>query len=63
MKVAGIRINDNSKIYYFDCNGFNLKVNSTVIVETEKGLQYGVVSKVLDDFDDYNVNNLKKLFV
>ncbi len=50
MKVVGIKLNDYGKVYYFDADGVNVNIDSTVIVETEKGLQYGtVVSFVSDD--------------
>lgn len=50
MKVVGIRLNDETKIYFFDANGLDLNVSQTVIVETEKGLQYGeVVNFVLEE--------------
>lgn len=42
--VVGIKLNDNGKTYYFNSNGFNLNVGDDVIVETEKGLQYGNVA-------------------
>ncbi len=41
--IVGIRLNDNGKTYYFNSNGFNLKNGDNVIVETEKGLQFGEV--------------------
>ena len=41
--VVGIKLSDNGKIYYFNSNGFRLKDGDNVIVETEKGLQYGEV--------------------
>lgn len=44
MNIVGIKFNDNSRIYYFDSNGLNLKKNLTVIVETEKGQQFGKVT-------------------
>ena len=50
MNVYAVKFNENSKVYYF--NGHNLKINKNVcvIVETEKGLQYGkVVSKVTEE--------------
>ena len=42
--VVGIKLGDNGKTYYFNANGFNLKVGDNVIVETEKGLQFGNVA-------------------
>ena len=49
MKVVGVKLSDNGKIYYFDASDVNTKVDDTVIVETEKGLQYGVVVKLVDE--------------
>ena len=51
MEVVGVKLGDNSKIYYFDTNDFELKEKDTVIVETEKGLQYGEVVKLIDQND------------
>ena len=47
--IVGIRLNDNGKTYYFNSNGFNLNVDDNVIVETEKGLQFGIVVDTLID--------------
>lgn len=43
MKIVGIKINDVGKVYYFDSNGLDLKINLTVIVDTDRGLQFGKV--------------------
>ena len=49
MKIVNVRINnDFGKTLYFDCNDFNLKKNLTVIVNTEKGLEFGTVLDFLD---------------
>lgn len=55
MKVVGVKINDNGKVLYFDSNGLNLKINLTVIVNTDKGLQFAKVVEFLEDndFDKY----------
>ena len=42
--VVGVKLNDVGKNYYFNSNGFNLHEGDNVIVETEKGLQFGVVA-------------------
>ena len=47
--IVGVRLNDNGKEYYFDSSLVNVHENSTVIVETEKGLQYGTVSRIIPD--------------
>lgn len=49
MKLVGVRLNDNGKIYYFDDNELNLVISDKVIVETEKGLQYGIVICFVSD--------------
>ena len=41
--VAGIVLNDHGKTYFFSCNDLDLKKGMNVIVETEKGMQYGQV--------------------
>lgn len=43
MKLVGVKINDIGKPSSFDVNGLNLKKNLTVIVDTDKGLQFGKV--------------------
>ena len=45
VKVAGIRFFDKGRMYYFNKNNLNLKESQEVIVETERGLQYGFVYK------------------
>lgn len=51
MNIVGVKLGNNSKIYYFDAAGVNVHENSTVIVETEKGLQYGIVTKFIPEED------------
>ena len=43
IEVVGISFIYTNKVYYFSPNSLNLKENVTVIVETEKGLQFGKV--------------------
>ena len=43
----GVTFKNDGKVYYFKAEEFTCPINVTVIVETEKGLQFGkVVSKV-----------------
>lgn len=39
--VVGVIFLGSNKIYYFDPNKINLNINQDVIVETEKGIQFG----------------------
>ena len=48
--IVGIRLTENGKTYYFNSNGFHLNDGDNVIVETEKGQQFGeVVTTSVDD--------------
>ena len=47
--IVGVKLTENGKVYFFDSNDFRLKIDDNVIVETEKGLQFGVVSKILEE--------------
>jgi len=40
-KVIGVSFDNNKRVYYFSPNKLNLKENQEVIVQTERGLQYG----------------------
>ena len=51
MGIVGVKLVNNAKVYYFDANGVNVHENSTVIVETEKGLQYGTVVREVAEKD------------
>ena len=57
MMVVGIKLSDNGKTYYFNSNGYNLNNGDNVIVETEKGLQYGEV--VVREVEEVKNNNLE----
>lgn len=54
MKVYNVCFRENSKGYYFKSNQYIFD-NVNVIVETEKGLQYGKILNSVDNknFDDY----------
>lgn len=56
MKVVGVKVNGSNKIVYYNDNDLNLKINLTVIVNTDRGLQFGTVIEFFDDdnFDKYN---------
>lgn len=42
-EVVGIKFDSSNRMYYFETNSFDLKKSDKVIVETEKGLQFGMV--------------------
>lgn len=43
INVVGVVFKKYGKKYYFDCHNLKLKKNITVIVETERGIQFGTV--------------------
>ena len=55
MKIVGVKFNNDTKVYYFNPNGLSLKVNLTVIVNTEKGIRFG---KIVDIKESDNVDSL-----
>ena len=52
MKIVSVKINDFGKNFYYDCNGLNLKKNLTVIVTTDRGLEFGTVVDFINVDDD-----------
>jgi len=55
MKVFSVIFKENGKGYYF--NGEDIyNINDTVIVETEKGLQYGKINGIIEESSDSEKN-------
>ena len=56
MKIVGVKINDFGKVLYYNSNGLNLKMNLTVIVKDDKGVQFAKVVDILDvdNISDYD---------
>lgn len=53
VKVVGIKFKDNNRIYYFSPNALKIKIDDYVIVETERGLQYGkAVTEIIEENED-----------
>ncbi len=61
-EVIGVRFKEVGKVYYFDPDGKELKLNDTVIVETSRGVECGVIAIANKEVaDDEIVHPLKKL--
>ncbi len=43
-EIVGVRFKETGKIYYFDPKGIVLRENDHVIVETARGIEYGIVA-------------------
>lgn len=62
IKVVGISFGEEKKIYYFDPRNYDLKRNVTVIVDTERGLQFGKVELPTFEIDEQKIKRpLKKV--
>ena len=61
MKVVGVKLNEVGKTYYFDASDVEVEVDNAVIVETEKGLQYGKVVSFIKDRDISDKIDYKKV--
>lgn len=61
MKLYSVIFKSNGKGYYFNGND-NLKINDYVVVETEKGLQYGQINDIIDeDANEQKYKNIIRL--
>jgi len=56
IEVVGVSLAENGKIYYFSPNSLKLKPNITVIVETERGIQFGKIETEIKKMEE---NKLK----
>lgn len=52
IEVVGITFEEKGRMYYFSPNNLKLKNNITVIVETEKGEQFGKVTKEIFSIEE-----------
>lgn len=44
VNVIGVKFRDGGKVYFFNPGNFELKTNDYVIVETARGMEFGIVS-------------------
>lgn len=61
MKIVGVKINNYNKVLYYNDNDLNLKINLTVIVNTDRGLEFGVVTSFSDDTDFEKYDNIVRI--
>lgn len=61
--VIGVSFKEKGKVYYFLPNNLNLRENITVIVETERGLQFGKVVEVNKKIDANKIKGELKSIV
>ncbi|HPE14828.1 MAG TPA: stage 0 sporulation family protein [Bacilli bacterium] len=56
-KVLGINFSNSNKIYYFEINKEAIEKGNNVIVETEKGLQFGSVATGIIEVDETKLSS------
>lgn len=61
MEIVAVRINNKGKVYYFKNENLKLRKNCTVIVDTERDLQYGQVVDFVSEDKIKNCTELKKI--
>ena len=62
VRVAGIRFKKAGKVYYFDPDGIELKKDDNVIVETARGLEFGLMTEDIKEVPEKDiVPPLKKI--
>lgn len=55
VKVVGISFKEKGQIYFFNPNGISIKKNDNVIVETERGKQYGQAMTDIIEVEDKKI--------
>jgi cell fate regulator YaaT (PSP1 superfamily) len=55
VNIAGVRFKKAGKIYYFDPAGFPVQAGTSVIVETARGLEYGVVAEDVKEVSEKEI--------
>ena len=55
VRIVGVKFNHTCKVYYFDPKGEDFKAGDGVIVETARGVEYGVVAIAPREVDDDKV--------
>ena len=55
-RIVGVSFNKKGRVYNFNANNHDLNIGDTVIVETEKGYQYGYVITNIKEIDENDFN-------
>ena len=55
ISVCGVKFNKKGRLYYFDKNGIDVLEEENVVVETERGLQLGIVAIPSKEIDEKNL--------
>ena len=55
VKVAGVKFKTAGKIYYFDPEELEVQLGDSVIVETARGMEFGMVAMEITEVDESEV--------
>ena len=55
VKVVGVKFSEKTRVYFFSPGKLIIKKNEYVIVETERGIQYGQATTDIVEMDENNV--------
>ncbi len=61
MNIYEVSFKDNGRTYYYNGNRLKIPNQVTVVVETDKGVQFGKVVKKVDNKQFFESNNLKNI--
>lgn len=62
VRVAGVRFKNAGKVYYFDPDDLDVKLNDNVIVETARGMEFGTITMDAAEIKEEDVvQPLKKI--
>ena len=61
-EVVGVKFESSNRLYFFEINSLSLKKGDKVVVETEKGVQFGEVSTDIKSIEEKHLSTpLKKV--
>lgn len=61
-EVVGIKFDSSNRLYFFDTNSLKLNKGDEVVVETEKGIQFGIVAIAKKNIEEKDIQTpLKKI--
>jgi len=60
MNIVSVKFKKDGKAYYFDASELKLNVNDYVLVETEKGLQFGIIKEVEINYESLKLKSVLK---
>ena len=59
-KIISVKFKPTGKGYYFDPLNFNIKKGDHVIVETTRGVEYGIVSVGIKEIEESEIHSALK---